>query len=224
MLLDHIGMIFSSQLTATVWGSVLYTVFRVLGRLTAPIMCFFLVQGFIYTHSKKQYAIRLAIFALLSQIPYALARKHSLLTPDFNMIFVLLISFAILCIWESRLENVPKIVLLVILTCLSLFCDWGLFAPLMVLFFYVFRADHKNQIMTYCLLAILVNIMSCLILPMNGFAWYTELWQLGLFLFIPLLFIYNGQPGSRAAFHKWFFYIFYPAHLLLLWGLSKAIF
>ena len=224
MLLDHIGMIFSSQLTATVWGSVLYTVFRVLGRLTAPIMCFFLVQGFIYTHSKKQYAIRLAIFALLSQIPYALARKHSLLTPDFNMIFVLLISFAILCIWESRLESVPKIMLLVILTCLSLFCDWGLFAPLMVLFFYVFRADRKNQIMTYCLLAILVNIMSCLILPMNGFAWYTELWQLGLFLFIPLLFIYNGQPGSRAAFHKWFFYIFYPAHLLLLWGLSKAIF
>lgn len=223
MLLDHIGMIFSSQLTATVWGSVLYTVFRVLGRLTAPIMCFFLAQGFIYTHSKKQYAIRLAIFALLSQIPYALARKHSLLTPDFNMIFVLLISFAILCIWESRFESVPKIVLLVILTCLSLFCDWGLFAPLMVLFFYVFRADRKNQIMTYCLLAILVNIMSCVILPMNGYPWYQELWQLGLFLFIPLLFIYNGQPGSRAAFHKWFFYIFYPAHLLLLWGLAKVI-
>ena len=38
-----------------------------------------------------------------------------------------------------------------------------------------------------------------------------------LYLVLPLLTVfYNGQCGSRKPVHKWFFYIFYPAHLLLL--------
>ena len=222
MLLDHIGMIFGGFFMQTAAGTVLYTILRVIGRLTAPIMCYFLVQGFIHTSSRKNYAIRLAVFALISQVPYALAHRHSLLTPDFNMIFVLLISFAMLCVWESRLERLPKTLLLIILMCLSVFCDWGLFAPLMVMFFYVFRDNRKKQIITYCILALIVCVLSCIMLPMNGFAWYRELWQLGLFLFIPVIFIYNGQSGCASHFNKWFFYVFYPAHLLLLWGIAKA--
>ena len=39
---------------------------------------------------------------------------------------------------------------------------------------------------------------------------------LGLLLFLPFLFLYNGERGSRNPFHKWFFYLFYPLHLLAL--------
>lgn len=217
MLLDHIGMVFGQQMAQSTAGYILYLIFRFLGRLTAPLMCYFLVEGFTHTRSKKRYAIRLAIFAVISQIPYALAHKHSLLNPDFNMIFVLLISFAMLCTWESQLNKFLKALFLLLLLCLSVFCDWGIFAPLMVMFFYIFANRRRVLFISYSCLSIITVIASCFFLSAKGYVWYAELWQLGLFLFIPVYFLYNDQPGSRAAFHKWFFYIFYPLHLLALW-------
>ena len=40
--------------------------------------------------------------------------------------------------------------------------------------------------------------------------------HLGLFAVIPLLLLYNGKRGAKHAFHKWFFYAFYPLHMLAL--------
>ncbi|MDE7366459.1 MAG: conjugal transfer protein TraX, partial [Lachnospiraceae bacterium] len=56
----------------------------------------------------------------------------------------------------------------------------------------------------------------------GGISW-KALYQLGIFM-VPLLiqFCYNGEGGSRKPIHKWFFYIFYPAHLVLL-GLLKLL-
>ena len=54
--------------------------------------------------------------------------------------------------------------------------------------------------------------------PMRSF------FQTGVVL-VPLvmIFLYNGKPGSRNAFHKWFFYVFYPLHILILYFV-KTIF
>ena len=223
MLLDHIGMIFGQVMAETTVGYVFYLLFRFLGRLTAPLMCYFLVEGFVHTHSKTNYAIRLAVFAVISQVPYALAHNHSLLTPDFNMIFVLLISFGMLCVWDSQLNKIKKALCLLLLFCLSVFCDWGIFAPLMVMIFYIFAERRRIIIISYSCLSLLTTLASCFVLSAKGFAWYAELWQIGLFLFIPVYFLYNGEPGSRHPFHKWFFYVFYPAHLLVLWGIAHLL-
>ncbi|MBR5402078.1 MAG: hypothetical protein IK102_09750 [Treponema sp.] len=223
MLLDHIGMLFGGFFMSSAWGMALYVTLRVLGRLTAPIMCFFLTEGYIYTRSRKKYALRLAIFAVISQIPYALAHKNSLLTPDFNMLFVLLISFAILCVLDCKLKGYFKFFIILVLFALSCYCDWGFFGPLMVICFYKFREKPLWLVLVYCLIVILMNALSCLFLPAKGIEWYSELWQLGLFLFVPVLYLYNGEPGSRAPFHKWFFYVFYPLHLLMLWLLYSLI-
>ena len=126
MLLDHRGMVFGEFFNSFAAGPILLFILRFLGRLTAPIMCFFLVEGFLHTRSKKRYALRLAIFAVISQVPYALAHKHSILSTDFNMLFTLLISFLVLCVIESECNAVLHWLGCSLLIISSVFGDWGI--------------------------------------------------------------------------------------------------
>lgn len=217
MLLDHIAMVFSDRMTENYWYFTIYCIMRALGRLTAPIMCWFLAQGFIHTSSKKKYALRLFIFALISQIPYTLIHHHTILNfTDLNVIFMFLLSFVMLCVIESSWKPVLKWIVAICIILLSAFCDWGVYGPILVLCFYFLKDKRKLLILIYCILSAFVVSTNLVFMIMKDFAWYSEIWQLGLFLFIPLLFIYNGEKGSDNAFHKWFFYIFYPVHLLIL--------
>lgn len=222
MLLDHIAYMFSKVFYNYSWGYALIFVFRTLGRITAPVMCWFLVQGFVHTSSRKNYAIRLLIFTFIAQIPYALFRVDSSLFAGLSVIYTLLVSFLMLCVLESKLEAFPKWVIIIALIALSLFGDWAIFAPLMILFFYLFRDDRHRLILFYSLAAAMVVLADITILLLKHYYWYHELWQLGMFLFIPLLLLYNGEPGSRHPFHKWFFYVFYPLHLLVLYLIAHV--
>ena len=211
MVIDHVGMMF---VPISTFPGVLC---RVIGRLTAPIMCLFLSEGFAHTSSRKKYGIRLGIFALVSQVPYVLAQYNSVLKFDFNMIFTLFLCFLILLVYEYMPESHLRWVLIGGLIGASFIGDWGIFAPLYVLGFYIYRDDRKGQLKTFIATSagmVILNVAFCL---GQGYHWYGELWQLGLFLFIPVLFLYNGERGSRAPFHKWIFYFFYPLHLLVLW-------
>ena len=221
MLLDHIAWILSQTYYDQPWNHALTFVFRSIGRLTAPIMSWFLVQGYIHTSSKKRYALRLLIFALVSQIPFSLVRSGKLWSSELNVIYTLLLSFLILCIIDSELDRFPKILLVILLFALSAFGDWAIFMPFMVLIFYLLRDRRRALIIFYSILSLLVVLADIVILCIRGYYWHWELWQAGMFLFIPLLLLYNGQPGSRHPFHKWIFYAFYPAHLLILWFILK---
>ena len=223
MLLDHIAHVFSKVFQNYSWGYALCFVFRFFGRITAPVMCWFLIQGFVHTSSRKNYAIRLLIFTLVAQIPYSLVRTDASLMASLSVIYTLLVSFLMLCVLESKLEALPKWIMVIVLMVLSIFGDWAIFAPLMVLFFYFFRDNRKRLILFYSLAAAMVVLTDITILLLKHYYWYHELWQLGMFLFIPLLLLYNGEPGSRHPFHKWFFYVFYPAHLLVLWGIAHLL-
>ena len=141
MLLDHIAFIFSGIFQNYSWGFALRFIFRFFGRITAPVMCWFLVQGFIHTSSRKKYAIRLLIFTVVSQVPYTLFRPDVSLFAGLNVIYTLLVSFLMLCVLESELETFPKWVIVIALIALSMAGDWAIFAPLMVLFFYYFKDD-----------------------------------------------------------------------------------
>ena len=201
------------------WGFAVCFILRFFGRITAPVMSWFLVQGFEHTSSRKKYALRLLIFAIVAQIPYALIRYDVQIFAGLNVIYTLLVSFLMLCVLESNLKAFPKWLLIIVLLTLSIFGDWAIFVPMMVVFFYLFKDDKKRLLLFYCLASALVVLTDILILCLRHYYWWQELWQLGMFLFIPLYLSYNGEPGSRAPFHKWFFYAFYPLHLLVLWGI-----
>ncbi len=226
MVIDHIGMEFVP--ITTIPGMLC----RIVGRLTMPIMALFLAEGYYYTSSRKKYGTRLLIFALISQIPYALMNYgdviregetrwstilKGILHPDFNFIFTLFFSFLILYVYDMVPGYNKRCVLIGLLIGASMFCDWGLVAPLAALAFYIHREDRKQQAKWFCWIATGTIVMSILFCISKDLHWYGELWQAGLFLFVPLLFLYNGEPGSKAAFHKWFFYLFYPLHMLVIW-------
>ena len=211
MVIDHVGMLFVPL--STVPGCIC----RVVGRFTAPVMCYFLAEGFVYTSSRKKYGIRLFIFAVISQIPYALMNYDAILKFDFNMIYTLFMSFLVLCAYERYPESNLKWLLIGALIGATYIGDWGIFGPLYVLAFYIYRENRKWQIICFSAISLGVVLMDTAFCLAKGYHWYGELWQLGLFIFLPVFFCYNGRAGSRAAFHKWFFYIVYPVHMIVLW-------
>ena len=215
MLLDHIGMLFLPLHTP------LGYLCRFVGRLTAPLMCFFLTEGFARTSSKKRYGLRLLIFAVISQPVYAWACGVPLWEPEMNMLFTLFLCFLIL-LTEERLPQGPRICAQVGLVVLSAWCDWSLWAPLWVLGFWRYRDSRKKQVAWYCAVAGLRVIEGLLDLQ-NGTPLYAVSVFLGLFLAVPFLLLYDGRRGRGGKWAKWAFYWFYPLHLLVLMLLKQVL-
>ena len=233
MVLDHVAVMFLIE------GSTLWLILRTVGRLTAPIMCFFLSEGFRYTSSVRKYAWRLGIFALLSQIPYALALRDQTSWWNPNVIYTLTISLFCLMVWQHRNAAWRNPVLAVLLLA-TLPADWGIIAPLFVLAFYsarrakcpikkvpaVFAKIEPSLLwQTYAyivvsLLVLLAEFLSSQVLdmPLESF-----IYECGILLFVPLLLSYNGHSGSSNPAFKWGFYIFYPVHLLVLYVIRLMI-
>jgi len=208
MLSDHTARFF-------MYNPSIFFIMRLIGRLTAPAMCFFLAEGFHYTRSKYKYGMRLAVFALISQFAYTFFSNRTLLTykifVNWNVIFTLFMGFCVLLAYE-RITNKPlKWGVIVLLCAISYFGDWRIIAPLWILCFYVFRDNRKKKFIAFAILAAL-EVASCIPFIINN----GEAWQVGVFLVIPLLLLYNGEKGGKSPFHKWAFYVFYPLHLVVL--------
>lgn len=45
-------------------------ILHIIGRLTCPIMCFFIAEGYHYTRNIKKYTARLFVFAVISHFAY----------------------------------------------------------------------------------------------------------------------------------------------------------
>ena len=103
MTLNHIAEIFLDR------GSLLYNLLTGIGFFTAPVMCYFLVEGFRYTRNRKNYGLRLFLFALLSQLPFSLAFHDMIRTFSIplylNMICTLFICFLIAFVFVGLLRN-----------------------------------------------------------------------------------------------------------------------
>lgn len=200
MLIDHIAWGFVSA------NSLLGIAMHLVGRTTAPIMCYFIAEGYFHTHDVKRYALRLGLFAVLSQISYILFERGSWI--QLNVIFGLLLGLCALLVWKE--VDLLRITVVVVVCFLAfLFSDWGAFAVLWVLAFGINHGNFKKQCLWFSVISLFV------------YPFYGQLFQFGVFLALPLLALYNGQRGG-GKYSKWGFYIFYPAHLLVL-GLLRLI-
>ena len=116
MLINHIANVFLPA------GQPLTNLCLCIGYFTAVTMCFFLVEGYGCTRSKRRYAGRLLGFAVLAQLPYQLAFPANGIAGfvQFNMLFTLLLCFLVLLVQEKIRDRVLRGVCIVLLICASL--------------------------------------------------------------------------------------------------------
>lgn len=187
------------------WVYLAYQVMRrIIGRMAFPIYCFLLVEGFQRTGSRVKYAGRLFLFAVISEVPFNLAFAGKVFHSTYQNVFFTLL-LGLLMIWgmeeiEKKCSSVllklagwAVVFLAAAFLAETLYCDYGAHGMIAVALLYLFRKNKVEQIMAGCV----------------AFLW--EITAPLAFIFIAL---YNGKRGMQL---KYFFYIFYPAHLLLLY-------
>lgn len=195
MALDHTGaVLYPSQ----IW-------LRCLGRIAFPIFCFLIVEGFFHTRDVRRYMGRLGVFALISEIPYDLAfRGVPLEYAHQNVFFTLLIGIGMMVLLERNREWPVKAVILLLAMWLAVLIrsDYNFRGVLLIFVFYIF---HESR-----WLAVTAG-------GLWNFLYQGVIQKYGVLSVLPLA-LYNGERGRKM---KYFFYIFYPVHLLLLYGISR---
>ena len=199
---------------------------HILGRLTAPIMWFFIAEGYHYTRNVKKYALRLFVLAVISHFAYNFCFGIPFVpfqTSIFNQTGVVWsLAWGLVLLWLFDQETVPvwvKYISIPVVCIITFPCDWSCIAAMAVLFIGSNRGTFKAQ-MTWMMVWTFVYAAVYFFFIDKVYA----LVQLFTCLSIPLLGMYNGQRGQWKGMGK-LFYAFYPAHLflcgllrILLWG------
>lgn len=198
MFIDHLGAVCFSGMMG----------FRIIGRLAFPIYCFLLVEGAVHTRNMKKYILRMGIFALISEVPFDLAFYHRLVYTGHQNVFFTL-GLGLLAIWflEHPIEqlDIPDVLYkLLVIIAVGLIAeffnmDYGFTGIAVICVFYYLRGQPQLK----------YPIAAILLAAMGGVEVYAVL------ALIPIL-LYNGQRGRQTKAMQYGFYIFYPAHLLLI--------
>ena len=199
MLLDHL------------WGTVVpgNDWMTYAGRMAFPIFAFQAAQGYHHTHDFKGYCKRLAIFALVSEIPFNLMISGSPIFPFHqNVMLTLLLGLLACRAWDQKKWWMAA---LIFLAGVVTFPDYGVMGVLTVLMFHVLRDWKWAQL----LMLIAINwygfegqqlVFGFFKMPLQAFA---------ILAFIPIA-LYNGEKGKGGKALQYGSYIFYPLHMLIL--------
>ena len=216
MLIDHVGLMFFPQ----------YQIFRMIGRISFPIFCFLLAEGFIHTRSWKRYILRLIAFAFISEAPYRFFKLCAYGTGfwemggSLNVMFELAAGFAgmaALCIAEKRTASGKYLqagIGILVFACTAAAAEllnfsYGAYGIMMIGGFYMLRSLRYPR----ALWAAVCTSLHC-------FAGGGYLQSFAAAAAVPLLF-YSGKRGR--ALSKYAFYAFYPLHMLVLGLVSMLI-
>lgn len=201
---------------------------HVIGRITCPIMCYFIAEGYHYTRNINRYTFRLFLFVFLSHFAYVFASMDFVdarsLIPfcygsplnQTSVMWSLAWGLVMLRVANSeRIKRAGTRVLLILLLCAVSFpSDWSCVASLCVLAFGTNRGRFGSQMLWMVFfVAIYAVVYFFAIDRVYG------LLQMAVVLSAPVLASYNGEQGKvqRAnPWIKWMFYLYYPLHLLVI--------
>ncbi len=195
-----------------------------IGRLTAPIMWFFVCEGYHYTKDARKYMLRLGIFAIISHFAYCFGfgiSLNPLVGGIFNrtsVMYPLFIAVVVLYI-EDHSETMKKWQKTAIITVLILSAfpaDWSCIAVLAILGMYSERGNLEKQMLKVVEWVFVYGIVSWFFVSKT---YAIEL--IGVLMVYPVLKLYNGERG-KAKWMKWFFYVYYPVHLIII-GIIRVL-
>lgn len=229
MVTDHAGIVFMGN----------NCIMRAVGRLAFPIFAFLLVQGLLHTSNVRRYLLRLGIFALVSELPFDLAMHDTIWYPEAqNIFFTLTVGLFAIYALESRGPIgrwKVEIALAAALLAEFLRFDYGMAGVGIIIMFYLFDKERSGisgkdggDMVHACPgadartglyyswkqnlgIVVLSSLVYILCLGMNQ--------MYALLAMIPVN-MYSGERGRMKL--KYFFYLFYPLHLLLIWFIRKS--
>lgn len=217
MTIDHVTWLLFPGFQQTWWVYGLH----IIGRLTAPIMWFFIAEGFYYTSNVKKYILRLFVFAIISHFAYDFAGGIPFIPNGFfNMTSVMWsLAWAVVLMVIFTTERLPqwlKIILVILICFISFPSDWSTIAAMCPVYLYLNRGNFKKQSIS---MLIWVSIYAIVY-----FIFLDKLYGvLQLFALLSLIILkqYNGKRGEFKGM-KWLFYLYYPSHLFVI-GIIRVL-
>ena len=223
MTVDHIAWaMFDGYPTA-----LLPLVMHIIGRLTCPIMCYFIAEGYHYTRNINKYTFRLFAFAFVSHFAYIFASNDFVDFRSFipfyygnflnqtSVMWSLAWGLVMLRIADSKnIKSIYKVLLVILICIITLPSDWSCIAALCIMAIGTNRGDFRKQMSWMIFYVALYSLVYFFAIDKA----YGIL-QMGVVLSIPVIAMYNGKRGKNPKinkFMKWFFYIFYPLHLFVI--------
>lgn len=227
MLIDHSGKMLFPQ----------YPIMRVIGRIAFPIYAYCIAVGCVYTRNPLRYLKRIVLLAMISQPFYAVALGHTN-SAMYSMSFadhpvqaainfyvnswlhpsiLLTLTFGILLIWCIREKQ------MILFLALTLFCwkiqgrlDYGIRGLILMVLFYLFCGKW------WLSLPVMLGYMIWWGLKGSGYVLFDVRFGIQMFavLALPLIYIHTK---SKLRINKWLFYLFYPAHLILIMALNQFV-
>lgn len=202
-------------------------VMHIIGRLTCPIMCYFIAEGYHYTRNINKYTLRLFIFALISHFAYIFASNDFVDFRSFipfyygsflnqtSVMWSLAWGLVMLRIADSkRIKLINKVLLVILICIITLPSDWSCIAALCIMAIGTNRDDFRKQMFWMIFYVALYSLVYFFAIDK-----VYGVMQMGVVFSIPVIAMYNGSRGKNQKnnkFMKWFFYIFYPAHLFVI--------
>ena len=181
--------------------TVVYDVMRGIGRLSFPIFCFCIVEGFVHTRNVKKYLIRLLIFALITEPIYDLAFFGTALYLDYqNVLWTFVIAILMLMAVKKYNKSILlRLIIILIFSFIAWFLktDYSYIGVIIIAVYYLYKEKFWVKLGAT---AVLFRDMAVIGAIINYF--------------------YNGQKGKGL---KYLFYVFYPGHLLLLYLINSNI-
>lgn len=194
-----------------------------------PVMFSFIADGYKYTRDRKKYALRLFLFACITQ-PFdwlIFQPIHGWRTC--NVIFTLFFGLLAIMVWESGCKLWQRIMLVILCDAATVLIssDWLVFGVLHIIFLHIFREKPRARLISYTFLMLgnfLLNLTLLGKIPMGKLLIHIAA-MIAAFMaaYFCMTTFYNGKKGKHPFFTKWFFYAFYPLHYLIIWCIVAAV-
>ena len=208
-------------------------VMHIIGRITCPIMCYCIAEGYHHSKNLARYTQRLFLFAFVSHFAYMFASADFVDWRSFipfyygsvlnqtSVMWSLAWGLVMLRVaYSERIRDALKPVLVILICLITFPSDWSCIASLCILAFGTNRGNLKKQMLWMVFYVALYAAVYFFALDRAY-----GLIQMAVVLAIPLIRMYNGQRGSNKRINKamkWLFYLYYPLHLLIIGWIQFA--